>query len=213
VKKAVETGKRGNGTPLSDDDKRTYSEAIPEIEQHLPDMAALRYEPPTMAFDKEMTIWLGKREVRVLFLGRANTGGDALVYVPDAKTIITGDLLVYPTPYGIGSFIGDWAKTMDKLMAIDAVNIVPGHGPVMHDWSYAKQVQALLAATLDQTRTAAAGGATLDDVRKKVDLTSFRKQFAGTSERKNRYFHDYYEVPAVGRAYQEVKGTLTEEEQ
>jgi len=41
-----------------------------------------------------MTVDLGGRKVEISFLGRGNTGGDAMMYVPDAKVLMAGDLLV-----------------------------------------------------------------------------------------------------------------------
>ena len=62
----------------------------------------------------------------MLFLGRGNTGGDAVVYVPDAKVVAAGDLIVHPYPYAIGSFVGEWIDTLGALKALGATTIVPG---------------------------------------------------------------------------------------
>jgi len=66
-------------------------------------------------------------ESKISFLGCGNTGGGAVIYVPDAKVPMTGDLLVAPTP-----FVDEWIVTM-TLAAIDATTIVLGRGPVEHD--------------------------------------------------------------------------------
>jgi hypothetical protein len=59
-----------------------------------------------------MTIERGGHKVEISFLGRGNTGGDAVIYVPDATILIAGDLRVAPTPFAIGSFIDEWIVTM-----------------------------------------------------------------------------------------------------
>ena len=69
---------------------------------------------------RELSIFLGKREVKVRHLGRGNTAGDAVVYVPDAKVLISGDLLVLPTPFGIGSYIGDWIQSLVEFQKMGA---------------------------------------------------------------------------------------------
>ena len=69
------------------------------------ELASAVMTPPDLLIGDALTVRLGKREVQVLFLGRANTAGDAVVYVPDARVVATGDLLVNPYPYGYGSFI------------------------------------------------------------------------------------------------------------
>ena len=87
-----------------------------------------------------MTLRLGKRDVQVMFLGRANTAGDAVVYVPDAKVLATGDIVVHPFPFAFQSYIGEWARVLRKMEAMDAIAIVPGHGPVMRDKAYLADV-------------------------------------------------------------------------
>ena len=96
-----------------------------------PELKQTPKAPPTLTFEKRMVVDLGGRKVEVSFVGRGNTSGDAVVYVPDLKILITGDLLVAPTPFAIGSFIDEWIVTMIARAAIDAATIVPGH--VEHD--------------------------------------------------------------------------------
>ena len=68
-----------------------------------------------MTFDRSLTVHLGRREVRVLFLGAGNTAGDTVVHIPDAKVVATGDLLVAPVPYGYGCHPAEWIETLKKL--------------------------------------------------------------------------------------------------
>ena len=91
---------------------------------------------PNVTFDRRMVVDLGGRKVEISFLGRGNTAGDAVVYVPDAKVLATGDLLDAPIPYAMGSFIGEWIVTMKALAAYDAAVMVPGHGTIEHDKQY-----------------------------------------------------------------------------
>ncbi len=42
-----------------------------------------------------MTIYLGKREVRLMQLGAGHTSGDIVAWVPDAEVMFSGDLIEY----------------------------------------------------------------------------------------------------------------------
>jgi glyoxylase-like metal-dependent hydrolase (beta-lactamase superfamily II) len=125
--------------------------------------------------------------------------------------VATGDLLVAPVPYGYGCHPAEWIETLKKLMTLDASAIVPGHGPVMKDWEYAKKVLGLLEAVRSQVRQAASEGATLPEVRKRVDLASWRKAFAGDDVRRGFAFDDYFARSAIDRAWQESRGAMAEE--
>jgi len=167
---------------------------------------------PTLLFENALAIRLGKREVQVKFLGRANTGGDAVVYVPDAKVLVTGDLVVNPYPYGIGSFIGEWIETMGRLEAIDATAIVPGHGPVEHDTLYMAKVVKVLASVQSQTALAFRDGKTVEETMKTIDLAWATTEFCGASAWCAYVFKGNFIYPAVTRAYREAKeGKLKDE--
>jgi len=158
-------------------------------------------------------VYLGRREVQLMFLGRANTPGDAVIYVPDSKVLITGDLVVYPVPYPYGSFFGEWIDAMKKLEAIDAAVIVPGHGPVMYDKTYIALVVELLEATRTQAAEAFKRGLKAEEAVKAVDLSAFRPRFVGDHPEREFVFDQGYKPAGVVRAYREAKdGPLHDED-
>jgi glyoxylase-like metal-dependent hydrolase (beta-lactamase superfamily II) len=48
---------------------------------------------PTLVFKDEMTLMMGKLEVRILHLGPGHTGGDTVVWVPSQRVLFSGDLV------------------------------------------------------------------------------------------------------------------------
>jgi cyclase len=83
---------------------------------------------PSITFNKEMTIRSGDREIKMHYLGWGNTTGDGIVYLPNEKIIISGDLVVYPSPYESENFSAEWLATMEKLNAFPFDRLLPGHG-------------------------------------------------------------------------------------
>ena len=53
------------------------------------------------------------RRIEIRYLGRGNTDGDSVVFLPDDGVVITGDLVVMPLPFGFYSYPGDWARTLE----------------------------------------------------------------------------------------------------
>jgi glyoxylase-like metal-dependent hydrolase (beta-lactamase superfamily II) len=123
---AVAKGKRRDGSAMSEESKRYLSSQVGDIQLESAELAGVAAGIPDLTFDHELRIHLGKREVRIAFLGKGNTAGDTVVFVPDAKVAVTGDLLVSPTPYGYGCHPSAWSATLDALMASGATVIVPG---------------------------------------------------------------------------------------
>jgi len=73
---------------------------------------------------------------QVNFLGRGNTPGDAVAWLPKEQIVAAGDLVVYPMPYFYDGYPSEWIQTLQSLAQLDATTIVPGHGPIMHDKAY-----------------------------------------------------------------------------
>jgi glyoxylase-like metal-dependent hydrolase (beta-lactamase superfamily II) len=87
---------------------------------------------PTMTFSKKMTVYLGKRRIDLMHLGRAHTAGDTVVHVPDAGVIFSGDVVEYHSACycGDGHF-NDWGNTLDAIAAFNPKSIVPGRGDAL----------------------------------------------------------------------------------
>jgi glyoxylase-like metal-dependent hydrolase (beta-lactamase superfamily II) len=87
---------------------------------------------PTMTFTGKMTLWLGKLEVQLLQLGRGHTKGDTVVWLPDEKTLLSGDLVEFDaTPYAGDAYFKDWPQTLDNVAALRANALVPGRGAAL----------------------------------------------------------------------------------
>jgi glyoxylase-like metal-dependent hydrolase (beta-lactamase superfamily II) len=208
---AVAKGARRDGSPMSEDLKRYLASQVRDVKLEQQELAEARVVVPNLTFERELRIYLGAREVHVLFLGKGNTEGDTVVVVPDARVVATGDLLVNPVPYGYGAHPSAWIQTLGALTAIDAAAIVPGHGPVERDWSYAKKVAALLEEVRRQVGEQVRAGATLEQTQERVNLSAQKKAFAGDSFDRGAAFDDFFVRSAVDRAYQEATGTMAEE--
>ena len=148
---------------------------------------------PDVSFDSEMTIDLGGREVRLAHMGRGNTRGDAVVYLPEDKILIAGDLVDYPVPYFFGGYPEEQMVTLRKLLLLDTQAIVPGHGEILHDKAFVRQELALIESVVLKVKEAVYrlgnGAEKVDlisaEVAKTLNVDALRVQFAG-DDRDNR---------------------------
>jgi glyoxylase-like metal-dependent hydrolase (beta-lactamase superfamily II) len=87
---------------------------------------------PTLTFADEMTVWLGRRAVRIRHIGRAHTAGDVIAHVPDADVVFSGDLVEYHSACYCGdAHFSDWPATLDRLAAFNPQALVPGRGAAL----------------------------------------------------------------------------------
>jgi cyclase len=187
LQKMLETGKTQSGRALTEAEK---TEVKTDLAQRTPiqeEIKKLKFQSATLTFDHDFSIDLGNREVQVKFLGRGNTGGDAVAYLPKEKIVVAGDLVVYPIPYTYDGYPSEWIQTLQNLAQLDADTIVPGHGPVLHDKTHIYLMREWMKSAVDQMneklrQTAPAMFQTLDDVKGGVDLKPFRQRFAGNDK-------------------------------
>jgi len=162
---------------------------------------------PTMTFKTGMTVYLGKRRVDLMHLGRGHTAGDAVAWVPDAGVMFSGDAVEYRSACYCGdAHFHDWPRTLDAIGAFGPEAIVPGRGDALVG---DEQVAAALDATRDfitstfrPVAAVAARGGTLKDAMAACRASCDPK------------FSDYaiYEhcLPFnVARAYDEARGIDT----
>lgn len=87
---------------------------------------------PTMTFKDRMSIYMGRRRVDLLHLGRAHTAGDIVAFVPDQNVMFTGDIVEYHSACycGDGHF-RDWPATLEAIRSHDVDAIAPGRGDAL----------------------------------------------------------------------------------
>ena len=192
---AFKQGKLPNGRSLSEDEKKEVAALLPSMERTEAEFRSMVYQPPTLIFTDKLDIDIGNREVQVKHLGRGNTPGDSIVYLPKEKILVAGDLLVHPIPYTFDGYPAEWAQTLEKMSHLDAVTIVPGHGAILHDKVYLNLMTDLLNSAVEQMRARVRqighpGFHSLEEVKNSVDLTPFRTKFAGDDKDLQAEFDD-----------------------
>jgi glyoxylase-like metal-dependent hydrolase (beta-lactamase superfamily II) len=131
-----------------------------------------------------------------------------VVWDEATKTLVSGDIVVSPTPYSFGSYHSEWIGVLDAMRALQPARLVPGHGEVMADTAYLERLQALLEATREAVRDGIAAGKSLDELRKEITLAEFEPQFAGEDPARIRAFRDFYLAPGIEQAWKEARGEL-----
>jgi glyoxylase-like metal-dependent hydrolase (beta-lactamase superfamily II) len=87
---------------------------------------------PTMTFPDQISVWLGRREVRIMHVGRGHTAGDVIAIVPDAGVVFSGDLVENKSACYCGdAHFTDWPATLDLLAEMQANALVPGRGAAL----------------------------------------------------------------------------------
>lgn len=183
-------------------DKDSEIGRFPRLFQAVESIPGLTW--PTVTFPKQMSVWLGKREVRIMHLGRGHTAGDVVAYVPDANVVFSGDLVEYHSACYCGdAHFSDWPSTLDKLAQFKADALVPGRGAALGS-------PQKVAEGIDMTRDflSTLYGSAKDSVGKGLTLKQAFEAARTVMDPKFSSFAIYEHcLPFnVSRAYDEAKG-------
>src|SRR5688572_4031199 len=200
------TGKLRDGSPMPDAVRLIWGLTTRDYAEFMPELVRTTPSAPELVFDDSLTITLGTRRVQLVRAGRGNTAGDAFLFLPDERVLLTGDLVTVPCPFPGTAYFADWIRSLDALEERRATTIVPGHGDVQHDYAYVTMVRELISFTIEQARDAVKRGVTLEDFRKQIDFAPFVERFAGDDPVRRDAFSSFYVQAAVPRAYDEAKG-------
>lgn len=95
------------------------------------DFEGIKGRLPTKTFETEMDMKVGDKDVKLINVGPAHTGGDVLVHVPADRTVFTGDIVFNKGhPVIWDGPVQNWIDALDLILGWDVETVVPGHGPV-----------------------------------------------------------------------------------
>jgi glyoxylase-like metal-dependent hydrolase (beta-lactamase superfamily II) len=152
-----------------------------QAEAYLAELKQLKPALPTRTVTTSLTLKEAGREIQLHVLGRGHTNGDLYTYLPKEKIVATGDALIDWMPFLNDGYPEDWPKTLTALEKLDFAHIIPGHGdvqPKAHLAFFRGYLEDLIAAT----RKAAAGGASLEEMKTAIGNQLASKYEAGMSK-------------------------------
>lgn len=124
--------------------------------------------PPTRTFSGRLDLDVGGRQVELIEVGPAHTKGDTIAYVPDAKTVYTGDILfIGGAPIVWAGPLENWIAACDLIASLDVETVVPGHGPVT-DKAGVTQVRDYLSFVLREAEGRHLAGIDAFDAAKEI---------------------------------------------
>jgi glyoxylase-like metal-dependent hydrolase (beta-lactamase superfamily II) len=145
-------------------DYQSEFERFPRLFQAVDSIPGLTW--PNVVFSGEITLWLGKTEVRLMQVGRGHTKGDTIAWMPKEQVLFSGDLVEFgATPYTGDAYLKEWPATLDRIAALKPRALVPGRGDALTDpQKVAESLQgtrAFITQMFNSVREARAAGKTL----------------------------------------------------
>jgi glyoxylase-like metal-dependent hydrolase (beta-lactamase superfamily II) len=123
---------------------------------------------PDIAYHKGLDIIFGEFNLQVRHLGKGHTDSDTIIYLPEEKILIAGDIIFNnKIPFAGHAFISEWLKRVEELEKFDASTIIPGHGAV-GDKAIIKAMKQYLSELKSNVMERVKKGKTLEETKAEV---------------------------------------------
>ena len=139
---------------------------------HAKDFEEVDPLPPDVTLNERLTLFRGSREIQIIFLGRAHTGGDVAVYFPQDRLVFTGDMALSGPSFLGDGYVDEWSQTLENLKALDFDVFVPGHGQPVTDRRRIDLVQAYYRDLWKKVSAKHAAGVSAEEAAPTIDMTN-----------------------------------------
>lgn len=130
---------------------------------------------PTRSFEKELTLNLGGRDVRILHFKAAHTQGDSVVWLPKEGVMFAGDIVYVDRLLGVmpHSNANDWLSSFEEMSKLKPRRIIPGHGEVCDLAKAEKETGGYLRLLINAMGQAVDKGEELQQAINNLDQSAF----------------------------------------
>jgi len=128
---------------------------------------------PTRLYEDELNLQVGGVDVVLIDVGPAHSRGDTIVYCERERVVYTGDIVFAGgTPIVRAGPFSNWIAACERILALGAELIVPGHGPVCPVAKVAAMVD-YLQHIWEQASSRFAAGLPADQAAREIELGRF----------------------------------------
>jgi len=178
---------------------------LASLPQRLADIPGTYTVLPRHAFHDRLDLPDRVTPVQLLFLGRANTPGDTLVWLPGERILVTGDIVVAPIPYMFDVYPAEMLSVFDRMRRLPFKTMIPGHGEAQ-ERAYLDRLEAFVRDVRDEAGGLARQGLAAEEVKARMDSARYRKAFAGNDPWLGFWFDNYAWSPLVDSVWHEAHG-------
>ncbi|WP_196137191.1 MBL fold metallo-hydrolase [Aliikangiella sp. G2MR2-5] len=185
---------------------KELAQKIKNAKQLVAEFKQLDIPKPTITFEHSMLLDFKGPKIELLNFGRAHTEGDTIVYLPEQKLLLSGDLFDQ-LPYAGHGYPSEWLHTLKSIEKLDFDSVVPGHGALQKGKVRLNAIISLLEDALDQAKSALNDKVPQEDFIKSIDLQVYKERLGPLDATGERAFGHF--IPGFfERAYQEVNGEI-----
>jgi len=173
----LESGKNADGTALTDEARAALEKQVADQKAYLGELQQTHIPARTLTFESSLYVEKPGRVIEILNFGTGHTRGDAVVFLPGEKVVVTGDLLTGGIPFYRDSYPTHWVEVLEAVKKLDWTTAIPGHGDVQQGKDQIEKLIAFMKDLLGQVKAAVDQGKDLEETKKAVNVSGRMADF------------------------------------
>jgi len=172
------------------------------FKEHNYDPKEVKLILPDITFDDQMSLYLGGREIRLMYFGPGQQPGDTFVLFPHDRVLFTpGAFTTHSMPnMAFTTSVDNWIKLLDNVVSRKDYDVIlPAHGDVAHRQDV-KELESMLSDEYTTVRDAIAKGMPLAEAQQKLTFPQY-KDWRNYSRLKSEIPNFYELIQAGKRSY------------
>jgi cyclase len=154
---------------------------IQQLRAYQTELQNYHLELPTITFGTSYVVKDKAHDLHIEYHGHAHTGGDVVVYCPQARAVATGDMILGTLPFIADGFPRAWPKTIDSVAKLSFDHVMPGHGPAQHNRQPMTNERNYIEELAERVGTGKKAGKTVAALQAEITVESLK------SIQSNRY--------------------------
>ncbi len=164
-----------------------------------------------ITFRDSLTFFWGSQIIQLMHLKQyAHSEGDVIVWMPKKRIVVTGDIVVGPTPYESQANAPGMVKALQQIIDLKPLVVIPGHGAVQYDLNYVNLEKEAFVSYLREVEKAVKNKVPLKEAVAYIKLDDLDYKFTGGDDLKTWTFRSMFKSNLIYQTYKRL-GALPKE--
>ncbi|HEV7782744.1 MAG TPA: MBL fold metallo-hydrolase [Chitinophagaceae bacterium] len=194
AEKELKDGKTQNtGTPLTGSMKDFWEWQIREGYEYRKAYKGNQFANADITFSDSMTFHWGSQTIRLIHVAsNGHSAGDVIAWIPEKRVVVTGDIIVGPTPYATYSNIKGMVNSIQSIIDLDPAVVIPGHGEIGYDLSYPRLLKQAFSTYIQGIEKAMEDKIPYREAKKSISFPEIDNKITGDDEIKKWAYRSFF---------------------
>ena len=200
--KELEERKTSGGFELTGNMIQFWQDMIVDEKEYVDTYKPNQFVNHDITFNDKMTFHWGSQTIELIYdNSNGHSPGDVVVWIPEKKIVLTGDIIVGPTPYATYYNIPGMIKAIQKIIDMNPAIIIPGHGVVLYDLSYPNLLKEAFTEYYNEAEKAIKNNTPVRDAMSSIKLNDIDMKFTGGDSLKEWAYRSFFARNVIYNTY------------